>query len=83
MFFHQEKLTTEQFLRDYWQRKPLLLRQAFPGFEAELDADDIAGRLRCPARARLDLAGAGCRETLPAAASTAERVFIPPPLAHR
>ena len=43
MFFHQEKLTTEQFLRDYWQRKPLLLRQAFPGFEAELDADDIAG----------------------------------------
>jgi 50S ribosomal protein L16 3-hydroxylase len=43
MFFNQENLNTEQFLRDYWQRKPLLLRQAFPGFVPELDADDIAG----------------------------------------
>jgi len=43
MFLHQENLTSEQFLRDYWQRKPLLLRQAFPGFVPELDADDIAG----------------------------------------
>ncbi|MDT8319150.1 MAG: cupin domain-containing protein [Xanthomonadales bacterium] len=33
----------EEFLRDYWQKKPLLIRQAFPGFEPELDADDIAG----------------------------------------
>ena len=33
----------EQFLRDYWQKKPLLVRQAFPNFEPELDADDIAG----------------------------------------
>lgn len=31
------------FLRDYWQKKPLLIRDAFPGFEPELDADDIAG----------------------------------------
>jgi len=43
MFFHQENLTTAQFLRDYWQQRPLLLRQAFPAFEPELDADDIAG----------------------------------------
>ncbi len=35
--------TPSEFLRDYWQRKPLLMRQAFPGFTPELDADDIAG----------------------------------------
>jgi 50S ribosomal protein L16 3-hydroxylase len=33
----------ENFLRDYWQRNPLLIRQAFPEFTAELDIDDIAG----------------------------------------
>ena len=37
------QLSTESFLRDYWQKRPLLVRQAFPGFEPELDADDIAG----------------------------------------
>jgi 50S ribosomal protein L16 3-hydroxylase len=31
------------FLEEYWQKKPLLIRQAFPGFQPELDADDIAG----------------------------------------
>ncbi len=31
------------FLRNYWQKKPLLIRQAFPDFTPELDADDIAG----------------------------------------
>ena len=35
--------TPSEFLRDYWQRKPLLIRQAFPGFTPELDADDTAG----------------------------------------
>jgi len=43
MFLDQENLSAEQFLRSYWQQKPLLLRQAFPGFAPELDADDIAG----------------------------------------
>jgi 50S ribosomal protein L16 3-hydroxylase len=43
MFFNQPELTTAAFLRDYWQKKPLLLRQAFAGFTPELDADDIAG----------------------------------------
>jgi 50S ribosomal protein L16 3-hydroxylase len=53
-FFNQRGLTAEQFLRDYWQQQPLLLRQAFPDFEPELDADDIAG-LACDelAEARL------------------------------
>ena len=36
-------LTPSEFLRDYWQKKPLLIPQAFPGFSPELDADDIAG----------------------------------------
>jgi 50S ribosomal protein L16 3-hydroxylase len=36
-------LTPKRFLQDYWQKKPLLIRQAFPGFTPELDADDIAG----------------------------------------
>ena len=41
--FANANLTAAEFLRDYWQTKPLLLRQAFPGFEPELDPDDIAG----------------------------------------
>ena len=32
-----------RFLRDYWQKRPLLVRQAFPGFRAPIDADDLAG----------------------------------------
>ena len=31
------------FLRDYWQKKPLLLRDALPGFVSPLDADELAG----------------------------------------
>ena len=43
VFFNQPDLSIESFLSDYWQKKPLLLRQAFPGFEPALEADDIAG----------------------------------------
>jgi 50S ribosomal protein L16 3-hydroxylase len=43
MFFNQSELTVEQFLAEYWQKKPLLIRQAFADFEPELNADDIAG----------------------------------------
>ncbi|MFT4179635.1 MAG: cupin domain-containing protein [Thermomonas sp.] len=32
-----------QFLRDYWQKKPLLIRQAFPNYEAPLEPEDLAG----------------------------------------
>ena len=42
VFFNQHSLTVEQFLRDYWQKQPLLLPRAFADFEPELDADDIA-----------------------------------------
>jgi len=43
MIFDNVSLTTEQFLADYWQKKPLLIRQALPGFTPELDSNDIAG----------------------------------------
>ena len=32
-----------RFLRDYWQKRPLLIRNAFPGFEPPLAPDDLAG----------------------------------------
>jgi len=36
-------LTARQFMRDYWQKKPLLVRQAFTDFESPIDADELAG----------------------------------------
>ncbi len=35
-------LTPEAFLRDYWQKKPLLVRNAFPDFRTPLTPDDLA-----------------------------------------
>jgi 50S ribosomal protein L16 3-hydroxylase len=32
-----------EFLRDYWQKKPLLIRQAFPDYQAPLAPEDLAG----------------------------------------
>src|SRR5690348_18379689 len=32
-----------RFLRDYWQKRPLLIRNAFPGFVPPLMPDDLAG----------------------------------------
>jgi len=43
IFSGNGSLTPKQFLGDYWQKKPLMIRQAFPEFTPELDADDIAG----------------------------------------
>jgi 50S ribosomal protein L16 3-hydroxylase len=36
-------MTPAQFLRDYWQKRPLLVRNAFPGFEAPIAPEDLAG----------------------------------------
>ncbi len=36
-------LTIDEFLRDYWQQQPLLIRQAFPKFHTPIDADELAG----------------------------------------
>lgn len=47
------------FLRDYWQKKPVLIRQAIPGFESPLSPEELAG-LACeddvPARLILESA---------------------------
>ena len=47
-------LTVEEFLRDYWQKKPLLIRQAVPGFKGLLDPQQLIN-LSCKedAQARL------------------------------
>ncbi|MBE0487685.1 MAG: cupin domain-containing protein [Halomonas sp.] len=36
-------LTPAEFLRDFWQQKPLLIRGAFADFECPLDPDELAG----------------------------------------
>lgn len=36
-------ISIEEFLRDYWQKKPLLVRNAFPDLEAPVGADELAG----------------------------------------
>ncbi|MDI5933927.1 cupin domain-containing protein [Halomonas kalidii] len=36
-------LTATEFLRDFWQRKPLLIRGAFADFECPLAPDELAG----------------------------------------
>ena len=36
-------LTPSEFLRDYWQKKPLVIRQAFPDFQCPVSADELAG----------------------------------------
>ncbi|WP_207883131.1 cupin domain-containing protein [Pseudomonas sp. 30_B] len=36
-------ISADEFLRDYWQKKPLLVRQAIPDFKSPLDPDELAG----------------------------------------
>ena len=36
-------MSPAHFLRDYWQKRPLLIRHAFPDFEPPLQPDDLAG----------------------------------------
>jgi 50S ribosomal protein L16 3-hydroxylase len=36
-------MTPALFLRDYWQKRPLLIRNAFPGFETPISPEDLAG----------------------------------------
>jgi 50S ribosomal protein L16 3-hydroxylase len=33
----------DTFLRDYWQQKPLLIKNAFPSWRNPLDPDELAG----------------------------------------
>jgi 50S ribosomal protein L16 3-hydroxylase len=36
-------ISPQQFLQEYWQKKPLLIRGAFPDFMGMLSADELAG----------------------------------------
>ncbi|GAA6152681.1 cupin domain-containing protein [Pseudoteredinibacter isoporae] len=36
-------ISVEHFLAEYWQQKPLLIRQALPGFESPISPDELAG----------------------------------------
>jgi len=38
-----EGIDEQVFLSEYWQKKPLLIRQAFPAFETPFDASELAG----------------------------------------
>ncbi|MDQ3160270.1 MAG: cupin domain-containing protein, partial [Pseudomonadota bacterium] len=40
---HPLGMSPAVFLRDYWQKKPLLIRNAFPGFVSPLEPEDLAG----------------------------------------
>ena len=37
------KLSPEVFLKEYWQKKPLVIRQAFPNFQNPISAEELAG----------------------------------------
>lgn len=37
------EFTEEAFLRDYWQKKPVVIRQAFVDFQDPVSADELAG----------------------------------------
>ena len=36
-------ISVETFLQEYWQKKPLLIRNAFPGISSPLTPDELAG----------------------------------------
>lgn len=41
--FFNSGLSQQQFLEQYWQKKPLLIRQAFPDFESPITPEELAG----------------------------------------
>ena len=40
---HPLGMSPAKFLREYWQKKPLLIRNAFPGYVSPLQPEDLAG----------------------------------------
>jgi 50S ribosomal protein L16 3-hydroxylase len=36
-------ISPKEFMLEYWQKKPLLIRQAFPDFKSPITADELAG----------------------------------------
>ncbi|HEC73240.1 MAG TPA: cupin domain-containing protein [Methylophaga aminisulfidivorans] len=41
--FFTTQLSYQQFLDEYWQKKPLLIRQAFPGLDPIISPEELAG----------------------------------------
>jgi 50S ribosomal protein L16 3-hydroxylase len=41
--FFNSLLSQQDFLEQYWQKKPLLIRQALPSFESPISPDELAG----------------------------------------
>jgi len=40
---HPLGMPVARFLRDYWHKRPLLIRDAFPGFQSPVSPEDLAG----------------------------------------
>ncbi|MFC6631703.1 hypothetical protein [Microbulbifer taiwanensis] len=40
---HLGEMPVADFLRDYWQQKPLLIRNAFPDFVSPISGEELAG----------------------------------------
>jgi len=36
-------ISYETFLRDYWQKKPLFIKNAIPDFQSPIDEHELAG----------------------------------------
>jgi 50S ribosomal protein L16 3-hydroxylase len=36
-------ISREEFLKQYWQKKPLLIRQAFPDYQSPISAEELGG----------------------------------------
>ena len=37
------EFSQEEFLRDYWQKKPVQIKQGFVDFQDPISADELAG----------------------------------------
>jgi 50S ribosomal protein L16 3-hydroxylase len=37
------QVSREEFLEEYWQKKPLLIKRALPNFISPLSPDELAG----------------------------------------
>ena len=66
-------ITPAEFLRDYWHKKPLLIRQAIPGMQPLLSVEQLAELARSGVLVRMylpygkeDVAGPYCKRRLQA-----------------
>ena len=41
--FFNAGMTQQEFLDQYWQKKPLVIRQAFPDFQSVISPNELAG----------------------------------------